>query len=434
MATLIEARITQNQNNHDQEYKIPQEKERTFPWEREGRIGDIFIKVAGAGIPEERNFAGFSHAFVFPRHVEIHSPEVQDFHVNMMATLMEQAMDARSWDGVDIIYLSSVTATDDVAEKVAEELKRRGKHVGQALFYNQACYGGFGPLIDLVKEHADDHLKIIGGPCDTLSGDMISPEEPKTALTFGNGYGVIAATTDEIEVIGGRTTVYKDTTVIDAVHNVLGAIRMPEFYAWDTRGSLLPPPHYHFQNGAFEIYHRTEKGSKIRQYSTNTNQMAMDGSETLHLFKEHATTPLYDPIAELYEYLELTPDDIAEPLWHQPSNPVRMTLEYAAFFRALQRKGIENIDINTFRKTPWDERMKFVENHFNGNAPYILHLPWVMDQPNVKLNNVSGVTSLMMTLEMIDQGRVKLDTYTPILGLGIGIIVGSHLVKFHKQS
>jgi 3-oxoacyl-[acyl-carrier-protein] synthase III len=393
----------------------------------EATLGNIALTYAAWGqkvdLGNDGIDIGFRYGYFFPETVKILSDEVQDWHATYAQKLAKRAMARRGWDGIDILVVASTTSREYIAELTAQKLAYKSYiPVGHHLCYCQACDGGVGAVMDMIRNPniKNTKLRIIVVAVDSISGNLVDPEEPTTQRMFGNGGATIAFTPDEFTHITGQTTIIEDNDKV---------ITSPRAHKMPSMNERLPlPPGYVFLNGSDQtIYAKTHHSSLLYIPESLDGYFHMDGPLTALFFKTYNPNRVLNTNKNYNQNYRSQYGKLGYPWTHQPSSKVMEKQEEEYIRLVLIENGIETIKARKISRLNHEERVAVTKEL--DHQQLLINFPWVMT--NTGVNNISAGCAIVELTEMTAKGLIKPGDVIPVIGMGIGAIFDTHIIKIN---
>jgi len=361
--------------------------------------------------------AGFNGRWVFPGNYRVESDEEQERAARRTARTAIRLLNDRDWGGADIMYIGSITVSNDMPQRVVEIMAKEGFSVGEARFYALACASTGVATVNFAREHQGEDVSALIIGQNSLSGDRVDPNNPQITATFGNGVGGLALNGREIRHHGGHTKVIRDEK---------GAICVPSLYHLPDVFDRTPPPDW------VEVDPNAEN---VFAYDTSGNMMmimpipaegaqyaTVDPIESVRCFSKSSAEPLMMTLIEWYE--AHTDSLLGTGLAHQATKQtLEGILRYAwkNYIRVDQKIGMSKVD-----HIPQLRGMS--KEKFNTMFPFM------MNKRGVRMSNFSDGTWIVPLAEMGKRGMIKPGVPFPNFVYGVGLTISADILEFLQQN
>lgn len=307
------------------------------------------------------------------------------------AILLNRALKARDWNGVDVVINTSSYLPTIVGSKMLERVGISPTSVEQKS-YRYACAGFAGALIDALHAYQGKNVRIAIVGLEPLSylldKRLYTPQHIASPAIFGDNYGVFLFNPRDFRLEHAKIIVKDDG----------GVIRLKTGYRFNTKihHADTVPPYYEVDRHNRNIFRYSENGAflNIRQPESDL-RTEMDGLGT-GLFFGNETSQLIGQLLQESGHPQFLFTDEVNVVTHQPSEPVQNNIG-----KKLRRAGF----------APTNDALPFRMQEFG--------------EPNS-----SSMTTMSVLYHMLKGHEFDPRHPTLLVAPGIGAVIAGAIVKF----
>lgn len=335
---------------------------------------------------------GFSQRYTSPFLEQTQSfKDVTNRSAMIGAILLNRAMKARAWKGVDVVINTSSYLPTIVGSKMLDIVGISPNHVEQKS-YRYACAGFAGAFIDSLHEYQGKNVRIAIVGLEPLSflldKRLYTPEHIASPAIFGDNYGAFLFNPHDMRLEHAKIVVKDDG----------GVIRLKTGYRFNTKihHPDTVPEYYAFDQLNRKIFRYSESGAflSIRQPESDL-LTEMDGLNT-GLFFGNETSQLIIQLLQESGHQRLLFSNEVNVVTHQPSEPVQNNIG-----KKLRRAGY----------APTNDALPFRMREF--------------EEPNS-----SSMTTMSVLYHMMRRGEFNPHQPTLLVAPGIGAVIAGAIIRF----
>jgi hypothetical protein len=370
--------------------------------------------------------SGFNRAYhdPFDEDPSPFSDEVQEKQADNAFKMGLELLKRRQMKEIHLLNFGSMTSRKEIVYEIAEKFKQEGIPVHKTRFVDLACFSGFEPAVN--RSIAEDYrgLNAMTLIAESISGDVIAPNDHFTRWSFGKGYAGMVWKVGEIEIIDGFTEILEDNgTLFAPLANPLP----------DASDHIKPSGDYKADGLYGLTFCETEEGVFQEKLESKDGKIHANQKQSVIAFG----LKMVEVILDADEHYMANYSAVHGPihrigLHHNPSRPIFNFQRQTLVKQSMIRAGATNAEIRTEKlSSPRNvqARKEFIkENLPNYQEPAFI--TWVMK--NAEINNISGGVLLVDATVKGEYGLIPLDKTIRVTGYGVGTNRGIYYIKFHR--
>jgi len=341
---------------------------------------------------------GFLNGHYYPFDADTLGEPLQEYQAHYAAALAGMVARARGWEELDYLVIASASSLPSITERASQILINEGINAQTVVFYGQACAGAVSALTDLCQLYPSGGKRAVVVGIESLTGNMLKPENPQVVRTFGNGGSAIAFQPGkDIDYLLGTKEVVPDTKGITLPYQMTPDDLVSNNGFTPEETSKIST-YYRLKEGAKDIFSVSGPGAMVVIAQSETPYAEMNGGATFKFFARNMNRVMDKTLAEYAQRGEGLQPTV---LYHPASLPV---------IRGLDRK------------------LKKICQEHNLTLSSLPEL-WRMDRAGI--NNISAGSSFVQWAELTRDGLIEPNRPILVLSMGVGAVLEASILAFH---